>query len=42
MYYMDILELVEDFEEETSMKGIAMDSPLNEKIIKKIKRLIQE
>ena len=30
------------FKEETSMKGIAMDSPLNEKIIKKIKRLIQE
>jgi len=46
MYYMDILELVEDYEEETSMKSIAMDSPLNEtlknRIKSEIKRLIQE
>ena len=45
MYFMDIQELVEDYEEETSMKGITMDSPLNEKlkstIEKELKKLMQ-
>jgi|TARA_R110000782_G_scaffold155920_1_gene248101 hypothetical protein len=42
MYYMDILELVEDYEEETSMKGVAMNSPLNENLKKRIKKEIKK
>ena len=45
MYYLDIQELVEDYEEERSMKGITMDAPIGEvkKLVKKeIKRLMQE
>ena len=44
-FTLDIEELIEDYEEETSMKGITMDSPLNEKlkntIHKEIKKLMQ-
>ena len=45
MFTLDIEELIEDYEEETSMKGITMDSPLNEElkntIQKELKRLMQ-
>jgi hypothetical protein len=41
-YYLDISELVQDWEEETSMKGIALDSPLNESIKKLVKKEIQK
>jgi len=46
MFTLDIVELIEDYEEETSMKGITMDSPLNENLKKRIrteiKKLMQE
>ena len=38
MYYLDIQELVEDYEEELSMQGITMDSPLNERLKSTIKK----
>ena len=31
-YFEDIKDVIEDYEEETSMKGITMDSPLNEEL----------
>ena len=44
-FTLDVEELIEDYEEETSMKGITMDSPLNEElkntIQKELKRLMQ-
>ena len=42
MYYLDIQELVEDYEEEMSMKGITMDAPMNEGIKKLVKREIRK
>ena len=42
MYFLDIQELVEDFEEETSMKGISMDSPVNENLKKILKKEIRK
>ena len=42
MYYLDIQELVEDYEEEMSMKGITMDSPLNEGIKKLVKKELRK
>ena len=42
MYFLDIQELVEDFEEEVSMKGITMDSPVNENLKKFVKREIRK
>ena len=41
-YYLDIQELVEDYEEESSMKGITMDSPLNETIKKLVEKEIRK
>ena len=38
MFTLDIQELIEDYEEETSMRGITMDSPMNEEIKKTIKK----
>ena len=38
MYFLDIQELVEDYEEEVSMRGITMDSPMNESIKKLVKK----
>ena len=38
MYFLDIQELVEDYEEEASMRGITMDSPMNESIKKLVKK----
>ena len=46
MFTLDLVELIEDYEEEMSMKGITMDSPLNENLKKRIrteiKKLMQE
>ena len=38
MYYLDIQELVEDYEEEMSMLGITMDAPIGEvkKLVRKV------
>ena len=41
-YFLDVQELVDDYEEETSMKGIAMDSPLNENIKKLVKKELKK
>ena len=42
MYYLDIQELVEDYEEEMSMLGITMDAPMNEGIKKLVKKEIRK
>ena len=46
MFTLDVVELIEDYEEEMSMKGVTMDSPLNENLKKRIrteiKKLMQE
>ena len=42
MYYLDIEELVEDYEEELSMKGITMDAPMNEGIKKLVKKELRK
>ena len=42
MYYLDIEELVDDYEEEMSMKGITMDSPMNEGLKKLVRKEIKK
>jgi len=42
MYFLDIQELVEDYEEESSMRGITMDSPMNESIKKLVKKELRK
>ena len=48
-YHMDIEELIEDYEEEESMRGIAVDAPLKEslqkaknKVRNTLKKLMQQ
>ena len=41
-FTLDVEELIEDYEEETSMKGITMDSPLNESIKKLVRKEIKK
>ena len=42
MFTLDLVELIEDYEEEMSMKGITMDSPLNENLKKRIRTEIKK
>ena len=42
MYFLDIQELVEDYEEESSMRGITMDTPMNESIKTLVKKELRK
>jgi|TARA_B110000238_G_C15975967_1_gene373848 hypothetical protein len=41
-YFLDVQELIDDYDEEISMKGITKDSPLNENIKKLVKKELRK